>query len=603
MRLVRDLGPQETRAFRRARWFPVAMGTMLIATLAYVAAAAPQLRPSPPLHTDESAAQNERALEGYVGSNVCAQCHRGIFNSYSQTDMGRSVTEVDAAFLRKFPVSATIVSERLNRHFEVYARDDKLYQSEYAVGPDGSEIFRDTRQIQYIIGAGANGLGGIVQRGDYLFEAPLAYFARINGWDLSPGYESLDNGFSRPILPGCVVCHSGRPQPAVDGNGKFGQPPFYELAIGCENCHGPGKLHVEAHEGDSTASDTIVNPAKLTPWLADNICMECHQTGDARVLHPGKNYGDIRPGEPLDTTFSIFIVPFDRSAPPQDDMLEHYLSMRLSKCYRSSSGRMSCITCHDAHVQPTKQDAPEYFETICLTCHTLASCTARPEIRRATTPPDNCIACHMPEREVLRISHSALTNHRIVKTYDEPFPDAAYQMTTPALPDLVDLSAAPGSDAAPPPLKLLDVYGQVLLTHPEYRAKYWALAKQLEATESNNIGVLEALADSSMRQGDDEGDAAAIHDLARALALGSKIAADYEKLASLLIATGQRPESVNVLRQGIALIPDDEQMYRMLSSTYLYLGEKQDACQLLGNAIHIFPQDEPLRSLLNQCDR
>ena len=34
----------------------------------------------------------------------------------------------------------------------------------------------------------------------------------------------------------------------------------------------------------------IVNPARLTPYLADNICMSCHQTGDVRVLKTGKTY-------------------------------------------------------------------------------------------------------------------------------------------------------------------------------------------------------------------------------------------------------------------------------------------------------------------------
>jgi hypothetical protein len=539
---------------------------------------------------------------GYVGSLACAQCHRGIFNAYSQTDMGRSMTQIDPTFLARFPTSATIVSERLNRHFDVYARDGKLYESEFAIGSDGGDAFRNTRQIEYIIGAGENGFGGIVQRDDYLFEAPLSYFAKINGWDLSPGYETLDNGFNRPILPGCVVCHSGRPQPIKDGNGRFGEPPFSELAIGCENCHGPGKSHVDQQQGISNAADSIVNPAKLTPWLADNICMECHQTGEARVLQPGKDYSDIRPGEALDATFGIFMVPFDRSSPPQDDLLEHYLSMRLSKCYRSS-GTMTCITCHDPHVQPSKADAPRYYKTKCLACHTLNSCTAAAVLRQATTPPDDCIACHMPKRDVLRISHSALTNHRIVTTREEPFPDAAFQMTTPVLPDLVHLSAATGDDTAPSPLMLLEAYRQVLLTHPEYRASYWALAMRLANSEPNNISVLEALADSAMHQGDEDGMNVAIRDLELARNLGSKTAADYEQLAGLLIATGQRTEAIKVLRQGIDLIPDDEQMYRMLASTYLFLGEQRDGCALLANALRTFPQDEPLRALMIQCDQ
>src|SRR2546429_2654476 len=54
------------------------------------------------------------------------------------------------------------------------------------------------------------------------------------------------------------------------------------------------------------------------------------------------------------------------------------------------------------------------------------------------------IGCHMPKRNVNVISHSVLTNHRIIADPNEPFPDVAYHMVTPELPDLVHLNASPG---------------------------------------------------------------------------------------------------------------------------------------------------------------
>ena len=537
---------------------------------------------------------------GYVGSEACGRCHRKIYDSYIQTDMGRSMVLVDSAFLERFPSSASMINERTNHHFEVFARDGKLYESEYATSPDGKDIFRNTQQIDFVVGAAANGFGGIVQRGDYLFEAPLSYFTSIKGWDFSPGYEFVDYGFGRPILPACARCHSGRPELAPEGNGHFGRPPFFELAIGCENCHGPGRAHIEEQADISRVPGSIVNPEKLSPWLADNICMPCHQTGDARVLREGKTYADIRPGTPLDNTLSVFMVPFDRGSPPQSDLLEHYLSMRLSKCYRSS-GKLSCITCHDPHAEPTSDSAPDYFKQKCLICHTLSSCTLALPKRQATSPPDNCIACHMPKRSVREISHAALTNHRIVTTPSEPFPDEAYNMTTAALPDLVHLSAAPGSDAAPSSLTLLQAYHDIVLSHPEYRASYWALARQLADAYPKNVTVLEALADFSRYEGTDEGTADAIHDLELIRESGAKDSPDYEELATLLIATGQWDEAVKVLRQGLDLIPDDQEMYRMLSNAYLYLGNKDQACALLNRAIQMFPEDEVLRRSLVSC--
>jgi predicted CXXCH cytochrome family protein len=545
-----------------------------------------------------------QAAAGYVGSKACANCHREIYETYSQTDMGRSMSEANASFLARIPTSASIFDRHLNRHFDAYASNGTLYQSEYEVGADGKEIFRDTHKIEWIIGSGSNGFGAIARRGDYLFEAPLSFYSNINNWALSPGYEFGDYGFSRPILPACIACHAGQPQPVLDGNGRFRQPPFVELAVGCENCHGPGSKHltvIRTNFSPQNAKESIVNPAKLAPWLADNICMRCHQTGQARILQHGKDYGDFRPGAPLDQTLGIFLVPFGHESPPQDDLLQHYLFMRLSKCYRNSRGRFGCLSCHDPHKQPNDEKAPAYFREKCTSCHADSSCTLPLALRQQNKPPDNCIGCHMPRRDVKVISHSVLTNHRIVREAKEPFPDAAFHMTTPELPDLVHLNALPGKQNPPSPLTLLEAYRQVMVAHPDYRERYWALAKQLEASEPENVVVLEALADLSLQKKSWEGVAAGIRYLDLARNRGSTNPADFELLARLLAAAGEQRKAVDVLQQGVVLIPYDAELYRLLAKTYGSLNKSREACEVLADANRIFPQDSGIRGVLEGC--
>src|ERR1700686_3121957 len=245
--------------------------------------------------------QRSLANAGYVGSRVCSKCHPSIYESFSRTDMGRSMSEITPALLERIPTSASIFDPRLNRHFEISARGNNLYQSEYEITADGKDVFRETRKLEWVIGSGANGSGAIVKQDEYLFEAPLSFYAKPHHWALSPGYEFGDYGFNRPILPECIVCHSGQPRAVLEGNGRFQEPPFTELAIGCENCHGPAQAHVDPAQMDSSLG-SITNPAKLSPWLADNICMACHQTGDARVLQAGKTYRDFSPGSELNDT-------------------------------------------------------------------------------------------------------------------------------------------------------------------------------------------------------------------------------------------------------------------------------------------------------------
>jgi hypothetical protein len=545
------------------------------------------------------AGQSSVTQTGYVGSRVCSKCHPSIYESFSRTDMGRSMSELTPALLKRIPTSASIFDPKLKRHFEISARDGNLYQSEYETTSEGKDIFRETRKLDWIIGSGANGSGAIVKQDDYLFEAPLSFYTRPQGWALSPGYEFGDYGFNRPILPGCIACHSGQPRPVLEGNGRFQEPPFAELAIGCENCHGPGQSHVAAgHMGSPLGS--ITNPAKLSLWLADNICMSCHQTGDARVLQAGRTYRDFRPGAELKDTLSIFLVPFSRESAPKDDLLEHYLSMRLSKCYLKSGGRLGCISCHDPHVQPAPQETPAFFRQKCLACHTEKSCAVPLSLRLHKTPPDDCAGCHMPKRDVTVISHSVLTNHRIVAEAEEPFPEVAFHMTTPQLPDLVDLSANPARQDAPRPLTLLQAYGQVMLAHPEYRARYWSVAEQLRA-ESDNVQVLEALADKAVQENNAEGSEQAIRYLEGAVLHGATNPADFEELADLLVAAKRQTEAVNVLRQGIQSAPYHAELYRLSATIDFALNKMQDACEVAAQGTQRFPQDDAIRALISRC--
>jgi hypothetical protein len=538
---------------------------------------------------------------GYVGSRACAKCHESIYQSFSRTDMGRSMAEVTAPLLEKIPSSASIFDSKLDRHFELYTRDGNVYQSEYASTADGKEIFRESGKLEWLIGSGANGRGAIVKKGDYLFEAPLSFYSKDARWALSPGYEFGDYGFERPILAGCIACHSGQPRPVPDGNGRFRIPPFFELAIGCENCHGPGQAHILAARMGNPLG-TITNPGDLSPWLADNICMSCHQSGDARVLQPGKGYRDFQPGTELGDILNIFLVPFNSRSVLKDDLLEHYLSMRLSKCYRNSGGRLACISCHDPHVEPSPQEAPAYFHQKCLTCHTEKSCALPLSIREHKKPADDCAGCHMPKRDVTVISHSVLTNHRIVAVAEEPFPDAAFHMTNGQLPDLIQLTANPSKPYSPPSqLVLLRAYGQVKLSHPEYRQRYWALAKQLQNTEAENVEVLEALADTTLQQTDASGAPLAIGYLERAIQYGAQNPADFEQLAKMLVATHRESEALNVLQHGMQLIPYYSEFYRLSAKIGFAVGAMPWACAVVGQGLENFPQDSVLRDFSSKC--
>lgn len=550
-----------------------------------------------------SAAHGSEDNNGYAGSERCAACHDEIYRKYLQTSMGRSMSHVTAPsltpdFQQRFSLPAHTFEEKLDRHFDTFTKDGKLYQTEYQTASDGSIIFLDTHEIEWMIGAGINGFGAIVRRDDYLFQAPQSFYSKPRIWGPSPGYEQIDLGFNRPIQAGCIFCHSGRPSPIANTSGRFQDPPFSELSIGCENCHGPGAAHIASMKNAGTAkanSSHIINPARLTPYLADNICMGCHQTGDVRVLKPGKTYQDFQPGEPLDNTLSILMVPPTRTSPPDVDHVEHYYSMTLSKCYRESKGRLSCITCHNPHVEPSRQEVPAYFNSKCLTCHTEHSCKPPLETRQQSKPADNCVGCHMPKRDIGVISHSSATNHRILARPDEAFPDITFQQTLPSLPDLVHLNPAPGQEnTPPPPLTLLEAYGELAANRHEYVEPYLKVLDELENTQPENALVQAALGRRELKKGDFQ--VAADH-LRHSLQLGPQ-ATTYADLSESLSKLNKTEESISPLEKAIEMDRFDPVMQKTLIVRLIQLKEYARAQTALEHYLEIFPQDSFMREML-----
>ncbi|HEV2380440.1 MAG TPA: hypothetical protein VG206_11675 [Terriglobia bacterium] len=506
------------------------------------------------------------------------------------------------------PVPSTVHDAKLDRYFKVFANGADgldLYQSEYQLSADGNDIFRNTKKIEYVIGAGENGFGFIVRRGQYLFEAPLSYYVKRQRWELSPGFQLADFGFGRPILTECLACHSGRVRPISRRNGMYEDSPFEELAIGCENCHGPGQLHVdERRRGMPLSGDTdtpIVNPAKLPHWLADNICMVCHEGGDARIPQPGKAVTDFRPGTPLDRTLAVFSIPQSPRSPGKSPLLGHYSLMILSKCYLDSAGKLGCITCHDPHQRPAGVEAVDYYRQKCLGCHAEQSCAVSLAARMKRVPADDCAGCHMPKQELDAVPHSVLTNHRIVARSDEPLPEAAFHQTTPALPDLIHLSANGDERVTPvPPVVLLQAYAQLLPEHPEYQKSYDAVLGEFAKTGSSDPVVLSELARQDIRDNTPPSLKRATGYLWTAIRNGDTEASDYGMLSNLLAADGKQQEAVDLVKRGIELNPYSIRLYRTLVVRYVSLKDYDKALAAMKKELELFPQDSLVRSLFDK---
>lgn len=517
----------------------------------------------------------------YVGSKICFGCHADIYRSFQKTDMGRSMRPASELNQAGILTEATVPLASEGRVLRVFHDDAGWHQSETE-----PNVFVDEHKLDYVVGSGANGLSFIVRRGNHLFQAPLSFYSKPGKWDLSPGYEYVEYGFGRPIAEECVLCHSGRPQPVKARTGEYLESPFQEVAIGCENCHGPGELHVKE---PGIRAGSMVNPAKLPARLAENICMNCHQGGDARVLQPGKSYLDFRPGQWLIETVAIFKIPPQPGEQKDSDLLEHDSAMKISHCFRESRAKLSCLTCHDPHVQPTSTEAVSYFREKCFTCHTDESCRLPRKTRMAQSPPDNCIACHMPKRNVAMISHSALTNHRIPVRPDEPLPEAKSNRQS----ELVLVNERPGSAAFVPEITLLRAYSEVASRQPEYEWRYLTLLDHLGQVQPTDPFIQAALGHKALAEGKNE---EALAHFSKGLQLGDSTV--YQDMAKALSNLGRGEEAIDYLKRAVDTDPFNAVLLKTLTLQYINLKRYPEARQSMARYVELFPEDSFMRKLL-----
>jgi Tetratricopeptide repeat/Cytochrome c554 and c-prime len=553
---------------------------------------------------DNRAAKSEAARKtvdsmgtDYVGSEACAGCHREIYSQFMRTRMGRSVKPASADVLQTMNLPGSFYSQALNRHYEVFGKDGKLYQSEYETTPSGQDVFRNTQQIQWIIGAGASGLGGIVSRGGNLFEAPLSYYSRPNAWELSPGYESIDLGFNRPIQGDCLACHTGRAKVQQPARLVPDDVSLEPTSIGCENCHGPGAAHLRAvtTRGGLQAGTQIVNPERLTAELENDICMSCHESGDSHALKPGKRFEDFRPGTPLDNTLSIFMVPRKRDDPDNGDHVQHYFEMSMSKCFRASARQLRCATCHDPHVEPQREEAPAYFNAKCMSCHASQQCRAPAQSRKATAPADNCIGCHMPRRDTPVVAHTSLTNHRILARPDEPWPEEVYEQTTKELPDLMHLNRTAGKADDIPLVTLLEAYREISERKPEYLGAYDRTLTELEQTTPDLAPVQLALGRRALLAGDA---ASAIEHIERSLALDPRQPSALSDLSRVLAQSGRNDEAADTAEKAVNLDPWNALMQKALIDRLIAVRQFDKAEAAIQHYVEVFPEDDFMRQML-----
>jgi predicted CXXCH cytochrome family protein len=179
-----------------------------------------------------------------------------------------------------------------------------------------------------------------------------------------------------------------------------------EWNVGCEKCHGPGADHIQ-HPGGAT----IVNPARIDPIRAIDVCIQCHSQGQPLSnpiqgkyydwpvgFHVGddlKRYWKLEPHKLGETSFTHF-----------PDGTAHKNRMQGNDFASSVmyTRGITCFSCHDVHGTENNADLIKPANVICLECHGpkspngphTASLQDHTHHKEGSSG-NECVACHMPQ--------------------------------------------------------------------------------------------------------------------------------------------------------------------------------------------------------------
>ncbi len=358
----------------------------------------------------------------YVGREKCAKCHEAQYHSWLGSDHDRAM---DLA------TDKTVLADFNDTKFEYQGVTTRFFRDgqKFMVNTEGPDGKHHDYEVKYTF--------GVRPLQQYMIEFPDGRVQVLReSWDVKNKkwfFLTPPDVLNERILPGdplhwtgiaqnwnttCADCHSTNIYKNYDPQKNTYHTTWQEINVSCEECHGPGSVHVALAQKWSPFWDRNIGYG--LPHLKDKnlnvqleTCAKCH----ARRYQV---HEDFRPGRPLFDYYEPVVLSRDLYQPDGQilDEVYEYDSFLQSKMH---ANHVQCTNCHDPHSLKPKFEG----NRLCAQCHDAAKFDTSAHHHHAEgSTGAQCINCHMATRMYMVIDERRDHSFRV------PRPDLSVALGT-----------------------------------------------------------------------------------------------------------------------------------------------------------------------------
>lgn len=383
------------------------------------------------IRSGEAAAQAENQAPDYVGTRVCAVCHKDEADAWGQSHHALAWTE---------PTDKTVLGNFEDATYELHGITTRFFKRGDAFfvetdGPDGAATIYEIKGVvgtdplqQYLVESEPGRLQALdtawnIAENRWYHLYPDQKLLAGNGLHWTGPYKTWNSR--------CAECHATGYEKRYDPARRRYTSRQQEIGVGCEACHGPGSTHVK-WAGTIPIDHGVPKAGFVIDFTKNSAETEIQQCAGCHSRREPVAADSPEPGTPYHDAYRLALLRPSLYHPDGSILDEVYVygSFLQSKMYAKG---VRCSDCHDAHSAELRMEG----NALCIQCHSPAGNPRFPTLRRAAYDASahhfhapgsegaQCKSCHMIERTYMQIDPRRDHSFRI------PRPDLTRETAAP----------------------------------------------------------------------------------------------------------------------------------------------------------------------------